>query len=230
MTDERWTAVDDYVEGLLVPEERSLGFVTESSLAAGLPPIQVSPPLGKLLNVLATAVRAKRVLEIGTLGGYSGIWLARGLPSDGRLVTLELDPAHAAVATANFERAGLGDRVDVRVGPALETLAALVAEGAPPFDLVFIDADKESYPEYLDWSMRLSRPGTLIVADNVVRDGKVAREGSGDSRVEGARRFLQLLADDRRLEATVIQTVGVKGYDGFGIAVVTGAIARHERQ
>jgi predicted O-methyltransferase YrrM len=217
-TERRWAEVDAYLAGLLVASDEALDAALADSDAAGLPSIAVAPNQGKLLHLLARAVGARRILEIGTLGGYSAIWLARALPPDGWLVTLEADPRHAGVARANLERAGLGARVEIRVGPALETLPALEAE--EPFDLVFIDADKPGYPDYLAWSLRVSRRGTVIVADNVVRDGEVADVGSTDERVVGVRRFLELLAAEPRLDATVIQTVGVKGHDGLAIAVV----------
>jgi len=219
---EQWTAVDAYLTGLLAPNDDALDAALASSAAAGLPGIHVSRAQGKLLHVLALALGARRILEIGTLGGYSTIWLARALPADGRLVTLEMDPAHAAVARANVERAGLGSVVDVRVGAALVTLPTLEAEGAGPFDLIFIDADKTGYPDYLGWALRLARPGTLIVADNVVRDGNVADPASTDPSVRGVRRFLEMVAADKRLAATAIQTVGGKGWDGLAVAVVVG--------
>ena len=186
-----------------------------------MPAIDVSAPQGKLLELLARLQRARSILEVGTLGGYSTIWLARGLVADGRLVTLEAEERYAAVARANLHRAGVAGVVDVRVGPALETLPHLEAEGVAPFDLIFIDADKAEYPEYLEWALRLSRPGTLIVADNVVRRGAVLERASDDPRVQGVRRFFELVARERRLDATALQTVGSKGYDGFALALVT---------
>jgi len=216
----RWTAVDRYYEALLEPPDPVLEAALRASAAAGLPDIQVSPLQGKLLQLLAKAVRARRILEIGTLGGYSAIWLGRALDPGGRLVTLELEPAHAAVARANLLRAGLSDRVEVRVGPAQETLPALAKEKGAPFDLVFIDADKPAYPEYLEWAVRLSHEGTVIVADNVVRRGDVVDAHSRDPNVQGVRRMHERLHGDPRLSATVLQTVGVKGYDGFTLAVV----------
>lgn len=219
---ERWTAVDRYLTDLLVPADAALAATLEESARAGLPPIAVSPTEGKLLHLLARVHGAREILEIGTLGGYSTIWLARALPPGGRLVTLELDPAHAEVARANVARAGLADVVEVRVGPALETLPRLAAEGRGPFDLVFLDADKGGYPAYLAWALRLTRRGSLIVADNVVRDGAVIDPASEDPNVLGVRRFLELLAAEPRVSATAVQTVGGKGYDGFAIALVTG--------
>ncbi|MEU8033947.1 O-methyltransferase [Streptomyces sp. NPDC049099] len=221
MSQQTWTAVDDYFNGLLVEEDDALLAAAENSDAAGLPAIQVAPNQGKLLNLLARLQGARRILEIGTLGGYSTIWLARALPEDGRMVTLESDPDYAAVATANIARAGLEHVVDVRVGKAQDSLPRLAAEDAGPFDLVFIDADKPSNPKYLEWSLKLTRPGSVIVGDNVVRDGAVTDAGSDDPRVQGVRRFTELIAGHPRLTATTLQTVGSKGYDGFTLALVT---------
>ncbi len=215
-----WEDVDEYLAGTLLGEDEVLEQVLDENQAAGLPEIDVSPLQGALLTVLARAVAARRVLEVGTLGGYSTVHLARGLAPGGRVVTCELDPRHAEVARRNLERAGVADVVDVRVGPALDTLDALVAEGAAPFHLVFLDADKQGNPDYLERALRLVRPGSLIVGDNVVRDGRVADAGSDDPAVTGARRFLQALGEDPRLDATAVQTVGAKGWDGFAIAVV----------
>ena len=220
MTDHQWTDVDRYITDLFLPPDPSLDAALEASAAAGLPPIAVSPALGKLLHVLATAVGAKRILEIGTLGGYSTIWLARALPADGRVVTLEIDPKHAEVARRNFARAGVADRIDLKLGAALDTLPALRADG--PFDFVFIDADKGGYAAYLPWAITLSRPGALIIADNVVRAGKITDAASTDQNVQGIRRFNDVLAAERRVVATEIQTVGVKGYDGIAVMVVHG--------
>lgn len=221
MPDPLWTSVDEYVSSLFLPADPALDAAVEASEAAGLPAIAVSPAQGKLLYVLALAMQARRILEIGTLGAYSTLWLARALPPEGRLVTLELQPTHADVARANLARAGLGAQVEVRLGPALETLPRLVEEGAGPFDLVFIDADKPGYPRYWPWALRLSRPGTLIVADNVVREGAVADAGSADANVQGVRRYLECVASEPGVTGTVLQTVGVKGYDGLSLAVVT---------
>jgi predicted O-methyltransferase YrrM len=221
MTDERWTAVDRYLTDLLVPPDAVLDAAVAASAAAGLPAHQVSASEGKLLHLLARLVGARRILEIGTLGGYSAIWLARALPAGGRLVTLEAAPRHAEVARANLARAGLGDVVEVRVGRAVESLRQIAAEGSGPFDVVFIDADKESNPDYLAWALRLARPGTLIVADNVVRGGAIVDGASADQSVRGVRRFVELVAGEPRLTATAIQTVGGKGWDGFAIALVT---------
>ena len=216
MTDDRWATVDRYVADLLVTSDAVLDAALETSRAAGLPPHDVSPSQGMLLQLLARLQGARAILEIGTLGGYSTIWLARALRDDGRLVTLEADAAYAEVARANIARAGLAEIVELRVGPALETLPQLQG----PFDFVFIDADKRSNPEYLDSALDLSQPGTLIVADNVVRAGALADGDSDDPSVRGLRRFHERLAAEPRVSATTIQTVGSKGYDGFAIALV----------
>jgi predicted O-methyltransferase YrrM len=215
-----WTKVDRYFGDLLVPADPMLDAAVHANKLAGLPQIDVTSLQGKFLEFLVRVSGAKRVLEIGTLGGYSTIWLARALPEGGRVVTLELDPHHARVARGNLQDAGVLDRVNLRVGPALATLSTLLTEDAEPFDLIFIDADKQSYPEYLEWSLKLSRPGTVIVADNVVREGKVIDAMSKDPNVQGVRRFTELVAAELRLSATVLQTVGVKGYDGVALAVV----------
>ena len=219
MSEELWTAVDDTIEALFLPDDPALSAALADSAAAGFPEIAVSPAQGKLLMILARAAGARRILEIGTLGGYSAIWLARALPPDGRLVTLELNPLHAEVARANVARAGLAERVEVRVGPAVESLRQLAAEGAPPFDLVFIDADKPSYVAYLEGALPLARPGALLIADNVVRHGRILDPGD-DANAQGARDFNERLAADPRLSAVVLQTVGSKGHDGLAIAVV----------
>ncbi len=216
MSQELWTAVDRYIADLLVPSDAVLDGALEASAEAGLPAIAVSPNQGKLLMMFAQMVGARKILEIGTLGGYSTIWLARGLTAGGRLITLEADPKHAGVARDNIARAGHGNVVEVRLGRALDTLPLL--DG--PFDLIFIDADKVSYPEYLNWAVKLSRSGSVIVADNVVRKGAVIDADSSDLNVQGVRRFNEILAGDARLSATAIQTVGSKGYDGFTIARV----------
>jgi predicted O-methyltransferase YrrM len=217
---EHWTAVDRYLADLLVRPDRALEAALETGAAAGLPPHDVSPTQGKLLQLLALLQGACTILEIGTLGGYSTIWLARALPDGGRLVTLEADPKNAEVAQANLARAGLGGVVELRVGQALETLPQLAADGGGPFDLIFIDADKRSNPEYLRWALELARPGTLIVADNVVRGGAVLDADSDDPSIQGVRRFYELLAGEPRVSATAIQTVGSKGHDGFALALV----------
>src|SRR5262245_26019080 len=219
MSREQWTEVDRYITDLFLPPDSALDAALAASNAAGLPAINVAPNQGKVLNLLARTQGAHKILEIGTLGGYSTIWLARALPAAGRLITLEADPKHAEVARANIARAGLAGTVEIRLGNALDTLPQLTNEA--PFDLIFIDADKSGYSDYLTWSLKLSRPGTLIVADNVVRNGAVADPASADAKVQGVRRFNQLLAAEPRVSATVIQTVGSKGYDGLAIALVT---------
>ena len=221
MTQEQWTAVDRYFTDLLLPPDPTLDEALACSAAAGLPPHNVSPNQGKLLLLLAQVQGARTILEIGTLGGYSTIWLARALPANGRLITLEADPKHAEVARANIARAGLADVVELRLGRALSTLPSLANEGRDPFDLIFIDADKPSNPDYFAWALKLSRRGSLIIADNVVRNGAVLDADSVDPNVQGVRRFNELLADSPRVSATAIQTVGSKGYDGFAIALVT---------
>lgn len=221
MTQARWTEVDDYFNALLLGPDEALDAAVEASEQAGLPAIQVAANQGKLLNLLARLQGARTVLEIGTLGGYSTIWLARALPEGGSVVTLEADPECAEVARRNIERAGLAEAVEVRVGPALDTLPLLAEQGYGPFDVVFIDADKPSNPDYLAWSLKLTRPGSLIVADNVVRDGEVADAGSEDPKVRGVRRFTELVAAEPTLTATALQTVGTKGYDGLLMALVT---------
>jgi predicted O-methyltransferase YrrM len=220
MSQHLWAAVDADLAERLATADDALAASLAANAAAGLPAIDVSPLLGKLLHLLARGLGARKVLEIGTLGGYSTIWLARALPSDGKVITLELEPEHAAIAKANIDRAGLSRRVEIRIGPAAETLAGLKSEGAGPFDLIFIDADKTGYPDYLKCSLELSRPGTLIIADNVVRGGAIADAASTDPNVLAVRRFLDMLAAEPRLSATAIQTVGKKGYDGFAIAIV----------
>jgi predicted O-methyltransferase YrrM len=221
MGQETWTEVDDYISGLLAPHDEALEKAIEAGERAGLPSIQVSPPQGKLLRLLALSIGARRILEFGTLAGYSTIWLGRALPEDGLLITLEAEPAYAEVARANLERAGLAGLVDLRVGPALETLPGLEAEdGFSPFDLVFIDADKANTPEYFSWSLERCRPGGLIVADNVIRDGALVDRDDEDPAIVAQRRFHEMLAAESRVEATTIQTVGVKGYDGFSVALV----------
>lgn len=220
MTQDVWSAVDRYVIDHLVPEDAVLAEVVATSDAAGLPSIHVSPPLGKLLHLLARIHGARRILEIGTLAGYSTIWLSRALPTDGHLVTLELDAMHAEVARSNLARAGLADHVDVRIGAAIDVLPRLRNEGQGPFDLVFVDADKASYPAYFEWALRLSRPGTVLVFDNVVRNGAVIDEGNTDPNVQGVRLLHELVEASPHVDATSIQTVGSKGYDGFLIAIV----------
>jgi len=215
--------VDRYLEGLLIQSDPALDAAVQSSNEGRVPAHQVSAVQGKLLHLLARITGARAILELGTLAGYSTIWLARALPAGGRLVTLELDPGYAEVARANLERAGVADRVEIRVGPALDSLADLAAEAAGPFDLVFVDADKSSNDRYLGLVLELVRPGTVIVADNVIRDGAVADPDNPDPHVQGVRRFFDLIAAEPRLTATAIQTVGVKGHDGFAIALVDRA-------
>jgi predicted O-methyltransferase YrrM len=222
MTPARWEAVDRFLADLLVRPDHALDAALDANTAAGLPPIDVSPTQGKLLMLLAQTQQARTILEIGTLGGYSTIWLARALPPGGHLISLEADPRHAEVARANVARADLEGSVDIRVGRALDTLPQIAAEGRGPFDLFFIDADKPSNPDYFAWTLRLSRPGSLIIADNVVREGTVAETTSNDASARGVRRFLELMAAEPRVSATAIQTVGSKGYDGFAIARVLG--------
>lgn len=216
-----WTKVDRYITDLLVRPDAALEAAVQASKAAGLPDISVTPNQGKLLMLLAQIQRARFILEIGTLGGYSTIWLARALPPDGHLITLESEPKHAEVARANISRAGLSGRVDLRLGRALDSLAQLAAERRGPFDLIFIDADKVTYPEYFTWALKLSRVGTVIIADNIIRKGAVIDAASSDANVQAVRRFNELVAAEPRVTATVIQTVGSKGYDGFAVAVVT---------
>jgi predicted O-methyltransferase YrrM len=220
MSQEQWAVVDSYINDLFVPADPALEAALKASSEAGLPEIQVSPAQGKLLYVLAQAMRARRILEIGTLGGYSTIWMARALPPGGSLVTLELNARHAEVARANIAHAGLAEKVDIRIGRAQETLPRLAAENPAPFDLVFLDADKPGYSEYFRWALQLTRHGSLIIADNIVRDGEVANSSSQDADVQGVRRFNELVAAEPRVSATVVQTVGSKGYDGFAVAVV----------
>ena len=220
MGQDTWTAVDDYVSGLLAPHDEALDAALRASDAAGLPAIQVSPPQGKLLQLLARSIGARSILEFGTLGGYSTIWLARALPEGGRLITLEAEPRNAEVAAANIARAGLGGLVEVRVGPALDALPQLESEGTGPFDLVFIDADKANTPEYFSWALDHTRSGGLIVCDNVVRDGELANPDSEDPTIPAQRRLHEMQAVDPRVEATTIQVVGVKGHDGLNVALV----------
>lgn len=220
MTQETWTAVDKYLNDVYTPADSALDAALRASDAAGLPPINVAPTQGKLLHLLARTINARRILEIGTLGGYSTIWLARALPQDGKLISLEADAKHAEVARNNIANAGLDDKVEVRLGKALETLPTLQAENAGPFDFVFIDADKQSNVEYFDWAVRLSHPGSLIVVDNVVRNGGVVDAASNDPSVQGTRRFHAAMANDSRVAASALQTVGAKGYDGLMIALV----------
>ncbi|MDX2137991.1 MAG: O-methyltransferase [Chloroflexota bacterium] len=217
-----WIDVDDYLSKLFAPDDPILTAALEAADEARLPAIQVSAVQGKLLHLLAKSHNARTILEIGTLGGYSTIWLARALPADGKLITLELNPAFAAVARANLERAGLAERTEVRVGAAIDSLPQLAQEGLPPFDLVFIDADKVNTPAYLDWSLRMTRPGSLIIIDNVIREGNVIDAASTDASVQGVRAALAALASNPRLLVTAMQTVGSKGYDGMAMALIMG--------
>jgi predicted O-methyltransferase YrrM len=219
-----WTAVDRYFDELFVPQDEALDAALEASAAAGLPAIDVAPNQGKLLSLLARMQGARKILEIGTLGGYSTIWLARALPADGRVISLEASVRHAEVARANVARAGLAKVVEVRVGKALDSLPRLAAERQGPFDLIFIDADKGNNPGYFEWSMKLARPGSVIIADNVVRDGAVIDATSRDADIRGIRQFNEMVAADSRVSAAAIQTVGSKGYDGFAIVLVTGDV------
>ncbi|MFF3603075.1 O-methyltransferase [Streptomyces sp. NPDC002463] len=220
MTNPQWTAVDHYFTETIAPADEALTAALADSTAAGLPEIAVAPNQGKLLHLLASIQGARNVLEIGTLGGYSTIWLARALPADGRLITLEYSPAHADVARANIARAGLDKIVEVRTGAALDTLPQLETEGAGPFDLVFIDADKVNNARYVAWALKLSRPGTVIVVDNVVREGRIATPHPDDPAITGTREMFDLIAAEPRLDATALQTVGTKGYDGLLLARV----------
>jgi predicted O-methyltransferase YrrM len=227
MDHDLWTAVDDYIVGHLLPLDSALDSAVAASEAAGLPPIAITPNQGKLLEMLARLQGAQSILELGTLGGYSTIWLARALPEDGRLITLEREPRYAEVARRNISNAGFAETVQIRVGPALQTLPELHNEGARPFDVIFIDADKQNYPGYLEWSLKLSRVGTLIIGDNVVRAGSILDPAADDPSPEdggvaaGVRRFYEMLAAEPRVSATAIQTVGAKGHDGFALALVT---------
>jgi predicted O-methyltransferase YrrM len=215
-----WTEVDTYFADLLTPSDAALEAAVAANRNAGLPPIDVTGLQGKFLELLVRIANARRVLELGTLGGYSTIWLARALPEGGQVVSLELDPRNAEIARENLRNASVLDRVDLRIGPAADTLREIIATGALPFDLIFIDADKAGYPQYLDLSLKLSRPGTVILADNVVRDGKVIQPDNPDPNIQGVRRFTELVSAEPRLAATALQTVGAKGYDGFALAIV----------
>lgn len=216
----RWTAVEEYLSGLVVRPDASLRHAVEAALEAGMPPIEVAPNAGKLLKLLVQLSGARRVLEIGTLAGFSTLWMAQGLPDGGRITTCEYLPRHAEVARSNLDRAGLGHLVEIRVGPALDTLPALEGEDMGPFDFVFIDADKENNARYLDWAIRLGRPGTTVVMDNVVWEGAVLDPGRDAVNAPGIVAALQMMGTDPRLDATVIQTVGSKGWDGFALALV----------
>lgn len=225
MTKELWTAVDDYFDAAFVPSDPALNTALEASTAAGLPAIGVAPNQGKLLQILARVQGARRILEVGTLGGYSTIWLARALPPGGRLITLEINPRHAEVARANIANAGLADVVELRLGPALDSLPRLAAEGLGPFDLIFIDADKPNNADYFAWAVELARPGSLIIVDNVVREGRVVDpDDDHPDIVGGVHRLNRLIAAEPRVSAVALQTVGRKGHDGFAIALVTAGL------
>ena len=223
MSEKLWAKVDDYLDGLLIAPDPALDAAVAASNAAGLPEIAVTPTQGKLLYLLARMLRARHILEIGTLGGYSTIWLSRALPPQGHLITLEFDAKHYEIARANLEHAHLTSLVEQRLGPALETLPQIAAEGLEPFDFVFIDADKENTAAYFEWALRLARPGAALVVDNVIRDGEIADPGCTDPRVQGIRQFLKAAAAEPRVTTTAIQTVGRKGYDGFTLALVTNS-------
>jgi predicted O-methyltransferase YrrM len=220
MTWSEWNAVDSYINAMLVQSNPALDAALQASAQAGLPAIHVSPSQGKFLYLLALVQGASKILEIGTLGGYSTIWLARALPEGGRLITLEADPKHAQVAQSNIRQAGLSDVVELRLGRALDTLPQLADEGIAPFDFIFLDADKPNNPSYFQWALKLSRVGSLIIVDNVVRDGRVVDADSDDSNIQGARDLIGLMGAEPRVSSTVIQTVGSKGYDGLAIALV----------
>ena len=217
----KWAAVDDYLNDLFVPADAALEHALQTSARAGLPPIQVTPYQGKFLHLLARLCGARRILEIGTLGGYSGIWLARALPEGGQLTTLEVEARHAEIARENIAFAGLANVVELHLGPAADTLRQFIAQNRGPFDLIFIDADKASYPQYFELALKLSRIGTCIVADNVIRDGKVNDPGRDGPNIRGVRQFMEMLAAEPRVTATAVQTVSRKRHDGFAIAMVT---------
>lgn len=221
MSKETWAAVEHYYGSLLAPDDGALEHVLKFSEAAGLPRIQVSALQGKLLHLLARMIAARNILEIGTLAGYSAIWMARALPEDGRVITLEANEKHAEVARENFERAGLAGQIELRLGKALDALPQIAAEGRGPFDLIFIDANRSNLPEYFDWSLKLTRGGSVIVVDNVVREGAVLNVESSDADIQGIRRFAEMLAKEEHVSSTVLQTVGSKNYDGFAIVLKT---------
>jgi predicted O-methyltransferase YrrM len=223
MTQELWTSVDKYITETLIPSDAVLDSAVRASEEAGLPAIQVSPAQGKLLHLLAKSIGARNVLEIGTLGGYSTIWMARALPSGGRVITLEADPKHAEVSRSNFSRAGLSEVIELRLGPALDSLPKLATEKPAPFDFIFIDANKSTMDDYFDWALKFSHPGTMIIADNVIRDGGVIDAASTNADIQGVRRFNRRIAAEPRVSATEIQTVGSKGYDGFALVLVLSA-------
>jgi len=221
MTKDLWEAVDNYFEQMLIPRDSALDDALAAAAAAKLPAIQVSSVQGKLLHLLARIMGARNILEIGTLGGYSTIWMARALPEGGRIITLEADPKHAEVARKNFARAGVESKVELRLGKALDTLPKVAADGRAPFDLFFIDANKSNMPEYFEWSLKLARPGSVIIADNVVREGAVLDAKSKDADIQGIRRFLEIVGKEKRVSGTALQTVSTKNYDGFALVLVT---------
>lgn len=221
MTDTKWAEVDQYLNALHIGPDAGLDGAAEATITAGLPPIAVAPNQGKLLHILARMQHAKSILEIGTLGGYSTIWLARALEPGGKVITLEIDPKHAEVASASIAKAGLSGAVEVRVGKAIDSLPQLEHSGAAPFDFIFIDADKKSIPAYFEWALKLSRLGTLIIVDNVIRAGAVVDAESTDADVQGVRRFNEIVAREPRVTVTTLQTVGSKGYDGLAFVLVT---------
>ncbi|MGG1441539.1 O-methyltransferase [Brevibacillus laterosporus] len=216
----KWTEVDQYFNSMLLPSDPILNEVLQANAKAGMPAIDVAPNQGKLLYLLAKIRGAKKILEIGTLGGYSSIWLARALPQDGQLISLEYEQSFAHIAEENVKKAGLAEKVSILVGPALETLPTLQEKGMTGFDMIFIDADKQNNPHYLQWALKLCNPGAIILGDNVVRDGEVIHPESEDDRIQGIRQFIDLLSSEPRIESTAIQTVGSKGYDGFVLGVV----------
>ncbi|MGC8515387.1 MAG: O-methyltransferase [Thermoplasmata archaeon] len=223
MTEEIWNKVDDYLDKLIVDQDHALLSALKDSEEADLPKINVSPPLGKMLHILARSISAKRILEMGTLGAYSTIWLARVLPDDGEMISLEINQKHADVSKRNLERANLSKKVKIILGPAIESLSTLHKNGAKSFDFIFIDADKQNYPGYFDWAIKLSHPGTMIVVDNVVRKGSIIDAGNMDPNVRGVNEMLSNMRAYKNIIATVIQTVGIKGYDGFALVYVTGS-------
>jgi predicted O-methyltransferase YrrM len=221
MTKKIWESVDKYLDKMLIPQDSTLEQGLADAAAAKLPAIQVSSVQGKLLHLLARIMGARNILEIGTLGGYSTIWMARALPEGGRVITLEADPKHAEVARKNFARAGVENKVELRLGKALDTLPQVAAEGRGPFDMFFIDANKSNMPEYFEWSLKLARKGSVIIADNVVREGAVLDAKTKDADIRGIRRFLEMVGKEKRVSGTALQTVGTKNYDGFAVVLVT---------
>ena len=221
MTKDVWEAVDKYFEEMLIPHDSALDDALAAASAENLPAIQVSSVQGKLLHLLARIMGARNILEIGTLGGYSTIWMARALPEGGRIITLEADPKHAEVAQKNFARAGVENKVELRLGKALDTLPKVAADGRDPFDMFFIDANKSNMPEYFEWSLKLARKGSVIIADNVVREGAVLDARSKDADIQGIRRFLEMVGKEKRVSGTALQTVSTKNYDGFALVLVT---------